>query len=1103
MHLRFLSSRVLAAPSALLLLALLATAPPARAERLDPALFAGLKARSIGPAAMSGRVSDVEVVESDPEVMYVGAAAGGVWKTVNGGTTWEPIFDDQPVASIGDIAVFQPNPAIVWVGTGEGNVRNSVSIGNGIYKSLDGGRTWKHLGLAETERIHRVVLHPTNPDVAWVAALGRLWGENPERGVFKTTDGGKSWRKVLAVDDKTGAAELVQDPANPDKLFAAMWQFRRWPWGFRSGGPGSGLHVSHDGGESWTRLGTAEGLPAGELGRIGLAISRSNPTVVYALVENRGKNAVLRSDDGGRKFAKVHDENPDVTERPFYYADLKVDPVWPHRVYSLTSRLRVSEDGGRTWKMLGRSRDIHADFHALWIDPKNPELMVAGEDGGLGISRDRGETWAFVGNLPLGQFYHVAVDMDVPYNIYGGLQDNGSWRGPNTTREDGGLLNSHWARVGFGDGFDVRPDPASSRRGYAMWQGGNLLRWDLDRGEQKIIRPADPEGEELRFNWNAALAIDPFEPGTIYYGSQHVHRSRDRGDTWETISPDLTSDNPEWQRKDETGGLTPDVSAAENHTTLVALAPSPVERGVLWAGSDDGRLHVTRDGGATWTSVEKNVRGVPANTWIPHIEPSRFDAASAFVVFDNHRKSDFAPYVYRTDDWGRTWTRLVAEPGSNRSDVRGYALAIAQDTVDRDLLFLGTEIGLWASVDGGKAWMPWRHGVPTTSVMDLLVHPRDGDLVIGTHGRALYVLDDLTPLREATPALLAEPLHLFGIADARLSRANMGSGPSRPGTAEFKGETEPYGALIAYSLDLPGLPAAETATGKDGKKKERRAAEEKPAESATPPAAQPPGEEDVPAPGAAEEEAEEDRDGKKKEPEVAIEISDASGKVVRKLTGPAKRGVQRVAWDLGRDKLKEPPREIPEWRRSQSGPQVAPGTYTVTVRFGGQEAKGTVRVLPDPTGPADAWQGREAALGRAAALQERTVGAIERLLATRADLDAAVAKARKLGDDKPGGKDVIAAGKTLRASLDGLERDLWVPPGTKGLLRDRDLLSKVQGVVSVLDSSWDAPSANHEARLRQAEAAAEAVLAKVEALYAGEVAQFRDKVRTAGIGLLE
>ena len=1060
---------------------------------------------------MSGRVTDVEAVESNRDVMYVGAAAGGVWKTENGGTTWEPIFDDQPVASVGDLAVFQGNPAIVWVGTGEGNVRNSVSIGNGVYKSLDGGRTWKHLGLAETERIHRVVLHPTNPDVAWVAALGRLWGENPERGVYKTTDGGKSWRKVLGVDEKTGCAELVQDPANPDKLFAAMWQFRRWPWGFRSGGPGSGLYVSHDGGESWKRLGIAEGLPAGDLGRMGIAISRSNPEVVYTLVENRGRNAVLRSDDGGRSFKRVHDEDPDVTERPFYYADLKVDPAWPHRLYSLTSRLRVSEDGGATWEGLGRSRDIHGDYHALWIDPRDPRYMVAGNDGGLGISHDRGETWAFVANLPLGQFYHVAVDMDSPYHVYGGLQDNGSWRGLNTIRDDSGLTNFQWERIGMGDGFDARPDPQESRRGYSLWQGGRLVRWDLDKGERKMIRPADPGPdeagrEELRFNWNTALAVDPFEPATVYVGSQYVHKSTDRGETWQIISPDLTTDNPEWQKTDETGGLTPDVSAAENHTTLVALAPSPVQKGVLWAGSDDGRLHVTRDGGATWTSVEKNVRGVPANTWIPHIAPSPHDAASAFVVFDNHRRSDFEPYAYRTDDWGRTWTRLVPERGS---DVRGYALAIVQDPVDRDLLFLGTEFGLWVSTDGGKAWMPWRHGLPTTSVMDLAIHPREGDLVVGTHGRALYVIDDLGPLREATSESLAAPLHVFRIADARLSRSNMGSGPGRSaGSAQFKGEVEPYGALIAYSLNLPE-------TSKDKASRDKEAAKPTPEAAAggaaTPPAAPPAEEEDVPATGAPEA-GEEEAAGRKKEPEVAIEIADASGKVVRKLTGPARRGIQRVAWDLGRERYRQPPREVPEWRRNQAGPQVAPGTYTVTVRFRGQEAKGTVQVLPDAAAgspqEAAAWQRREAALGRAAALQERTVAAIERLIATRADLDAALAKARKAGAGEDGGagaahQELIAAGKALRTRLDGLERELWIPPTTKGLLRNRDLLSKVENVVSALDSSFDPPNAAHEAHLRQMEAAAEALLGQVEAFYTGDVARFREQVRAANIGLLE
>ncbi|HVE69213.1 MAG TPA: hypothetical protein VNB64_11580, partial [Solirubrobacteraceae bacterium] len=702
-----------------------------------------------------------------------------------------------------DVALFQPNPQIVWVGSGEGNVRNSVSIGRGVFRSLDGGRTWSHLGLEATERIARVVLHPTDPDTAWVAAMGRLWGENAERGVFKTTDGGKSWRKVLYLDERTGAADLAIDPGNPNKLFAAMWEHRRWPWLFRSGGAGSGLFVTHDGGATWRELTPREGLPEGPLGRIGLAVAPADPQVVYALVEAEEKGVVLRSDDGGRSFQEVSSD-PEATERPFYYADLRVDPLWPNRVYSLTSRLRVSDDGGRTFKLLGRSREIHGDFHALWIDPRDPTRMVAGNDGGLGISHDRGATWSFVENLPLAQYYHVAVDMDDPYNVYGGMQDNGSWRGPNAVREDGGVRNQHWQRVGFGDGFDVRPDPADSRAGYSMWQGGNLLRWDLASGATSYVRPPEPSpgtGEELRFNWNAGLAIDPFEPATVYYGSQYLHRSTDRGRTWETISPDLTTDNPEWQKQEESGGLTPDVTGAENFTTIVAIAPSPLERGLLWVGTDDGRLHVTRDGGKSWTSIEKNLRGVPANTWIPHVAPSPHAAGTAFVVFDNHRRSDFAPYVVRTDDFGRSWKSLATK------DLDGYALAIAQDPVDPALLFLGTEMGLWVSIDGGRRWLRWRHGIPTVSVMDLLVHPRDGDLVVATHGRAAYVLDDVGPLRTLDEAALRAPVHLFPVADARPYFLRQPSGAGRGGGAgTFRGENEPYGAILTYALDRPGLP---------------------------------------------------------------------------------------------------------------------------------------------------------------------------------------------------------------------------------------------------------------------------------------------------------
>ncbi|MFP5285445.1 MAG: VPS10 domain-containing protein, partial [Thermoanaerobaculia bacterium] len=927
----------------------LSLALPAFAQ-IDPDLLAGISARSIGPAAMSGRVADVAVVESDTDVVYAGAATGGVWKSTNGGLTWSPVFDDQPVASIGAVAVFQPNPDVVWVGSGEGNPRNSVSAGNGIYKSLDGGRTWKHLGLEKTERIHRVLLHPADPDVAYVAAQGKLWGENPERGVFKTTDGGRTWKRVLYVDERTGAAELVMDPANPNKLFAAMWDHRRQPWRFRSGGPGSGLYVTHDGGESWKRLTEDDGLPRGELGRMGIAISRSNPNVVYALVEAQ-KSALIRSDDGGRTWKAVN-EDQRTANRPFYYADIRVDPTSPDRVYNIATRLSVSTDGGKTFNVMPGSRTIHGDYHALWIDPEDPEHLIVGNDGGLGISHDRGETFRFVANLPLAQYYHVNVDMETPYNVYGGLQDNGSWRGPSSVWEERGNIRNHqWQRIGGGDGFDVLPDPEDATRGYSMSQGGDLTRWDLRLGEMRGIKPPeiDPENDRLRFNWNADIAQDPFEPGTIYYGSQYVHKSTDRGETWTVISPDLTTDTPEWQRRD-TGGLTPDVTGAENHTTILAISPSPKQKGVLWVGTDDGRVHVTRDGGKTWESVEKNLRGVPANTWVPHIRASKFDAASAFIVLDNHRRDDSKPYVFRTDDWGKTWKSLAT------NDLQGYALAIDQDPVDRDLLFLGTESGLYVSNDGGRSWMKWRHGLPeTVSAMDLVIHPRDHDLVVATHGRAVYILDDIAPLRELTAETMREPLHLYPSSPAWLHRFGGGSGNPRSGAGEFAAESRPYGALLTWSLNAPGLPHPDEDKERERREKERAEARQ---------AAAQPSDEEAEA-GKPSQETKPEPEEKPKDPKVKIEIADASGKIVRTLEAPAKQGLNRTAWDLGRDAWRRPPtdnRGNPQEQRS--GPEVPPGTYNVTVRYKDHEAKGTVKVVAAPVianTEAD-WQAREDAL---------------------------------------------------------------------------------------------------------------------------------------------
>ncbi|MCP4657137.1 MAG: hypothetical protein GY856_17145, partial [bacterium] len=648
--------RRLPIPALLLFVCLL---PTPLAAAVDPALLAGIEARSIGPAGMSGRIAAIEGLASDPDLIYVGAATGGLWKSVNGGLTWEPIFDQQPVAAIGAVAVDQSNPDVVWVGTGEGNPRNSVSVGNGVYRSIDGGVTWTHLGLDETEHIHRIVLHPSDPEVAYVAATGKTWAESPERGVYKTTNGGRVWRQVLRVDERTGAADLVMDPSNPDKLFAAMWDHRRWPWFFRSGGPGSGLYVTYDGGDAWQRLTEDDGLPAGELGRIGIAICHHHPEVVYALVEAEA-SALVRSDDGGRSWRTVNSE-PNVIWRPFYYTDIRVDPDWPQRVYNLGSWIGVSDDGGKSFEFLAGSRNIHGDYQAMWINPEDPTHILIGTDGGMGISRDRGESWRFVGTLPLAQYYHIAVDMETPYNVYGGMQDNGSWRGPSAVRSRRGIRSHRWVRLSYGDGFDTLPDPEDANVGYSMSQGGYLMRWSIADGTTKPIRPPQAGDEELRFNWNAAIAIDPFAPATIYYGSQFVHKSTDRGRSWTVISPDLTTDNPEWQQQDQSGGLTPDVTNAENFTTITTIAPSPLEPGVIWVGTDDGRLHVTRDGGGGWSSVEDKVPGVPAHTWIPQITPSPFDAGEAFVVFDDHRRSNWTPYVYRTRDYGASWKSLATD----------------------------------------------------------------------------------------------------------------------------------------------------------------------------------------------------------------------------------------------------------------------------------------------------------------------------------------------------------------------------------------------------------------------------------------------------------
>ncbi|MEM7050226.1 MAG: hypothetical protein AAF604_11240 [Acidobacteriota bacterium] len=1063
--------------------------------QVDPDFFASMEARSIGPATMSGRVAAVDATAGGATI-FVGAATGGVWRSRDHGLTWEPVFDDQPVASIGAVAIDPSSPERIWVGTGEGNPRNSTSVGAGLFRSDDGGETWRSVGLEASERIHRVIVDPTDPDTAWVAALGQAWGENPERGVFKTTDGGETWRKVLYVDERTGCADLVIDPNNPRKLLAAMWDYRRWPWSFRSGGPGSGLYLSRDGGESWQELTPEDGLPKGDLGRIGLAISASHPEIVYALIENEGDLALYRSDDGGSSWAERSTHSL-VGNRPFYYADIRVDPQDPDRVYSLWSAVSVSNDGGKEFEILVPFRAVHPDHHALWIDAANPDLLINGNDGGIAISRDRGATWRYVANLPLAQFYHLRVDQERPYNVYGGMQDNGSWRGPSEVWENGGIRNHHWQEVAFGDGFDTVPMADDPERGYAMSQEGFLRRWDVASGARQDIRPAPtPEGADLRFNWSAAIALDPFDPAVVYYGSQFVHKSTDRGDSWTVISDDLTSNRPEWQRQAEAGGLTLDVTGAENFTSLVALAPSPLERGVLWAGSDDGRVHVTRDGGATWTSVEDNLRGVPANTWVPHIAPSPHAADTAFVVFDDHRRSNWTPYAFRVSDYGQRWQRLATD------GVEGYALVIEQDPVDPDLLFLGTEFGLWFSLDGGESWLRWTHGLPTVSVMDLVIHPRDHDLILGTHGRAAYIIDDLRPLRGLTREVLESPLHLFAIAPAQQHVISQTGSSRFAGDGEFRGQNPPYGALINFSLTGEDLPYPDEERDKERRRQKREEEESRQAKA-----------EEA---ASDDEQSEDDEAGSKGEPKAEIRVYDSSGERLRTFEVAVHRGLNRAVWNLRRDAFESPPRgDGPSWGDS-SGPEVLPGSYRVVVTHGEQRAEGTVEVLADPRHRISDQDRRlkEAAVQRAGALQERLTKAIVGLREVRqtardiaSEMGEKVKKEEHRGDGHRGDgsqedspeKALAKQARKLASAIDELEETLWQPPEAKGIHPGNTPWSRVSEASWLLGASKEKPTAAQQAYLERAAAQVDESLAGVATFIADQVEPFREAVRALGL----
>jgi photosystem II stability/assembly factor-like uncharacterized protein len=895
--------------------------------RLEEIALKDLQWRAVGPAIMGGRIDDFAVVENNPSIFYVGAATGGVWKTTNNGTTFEPVFDEAGSTSIGDVCIAPSDPNIVWVGTGEANNRQSSSWGDGVYRSLDGGKTWHNMGLKDSKHINRIVIDPRDPNIVYVAVLGHLWGPNKERGLYKTVDGGKSWTQSLFVNEDTGITDVAIDLQSPMTLYAASYQRRRTPWGFNGGGPGSALYKTIDGGATWTRL--TKDLPEGTTGRIGLDIYRGNPNIVYAIIEN-AKGGVFRSDDRGATWRKMSD----LDSRAMYYSQIRIDPNNDQRIWQCAASMYTSEDGGKTWVQNVVTR-IHGDYHALWIDPSNSNHMLAGSDGGIHQSYDRGRSWDYLNTVPLGQFYEISLDNQKPYMVYGGLQDNGSWAGPSGTLNVEGITNDEWFRTGGGDGFYSVVDPTDASVIYVESQDGNVARLETKAGERRNIRPEPPSGERpYRFDWNSPIVISPFNNRTIYFGGNRIFKSTDRGDSW-SRSEDLSKDQD--REKLPIMGVLPDKNMLSRHDgvqtfgQVVTLAESPIKEGLLYAGTDDGNLQISRDGGKTWKNLTGKAPGVPKNTYVSRVVPSRFAEGSVYVTFDGHRVDDYNTYVFNSTDFGETWKSLKSDLPAGVT-----CRVIREHPRNQNLLFLGTEFGAFASFDRGVHWARLKGNLPMVRVDDIQIHPRDNDLVLGTHGRSIWILDNITALEKMSDAVMASDVAIFEPPPAIAFRLYNRKGNT--GHKWFSAPNPPYGGVIDYYLKT------------------------------------------------------------RAEAPVRVTISDKSGKVVRELTGLREAGIHRVVWDLRigtpgqggpgfgggrgggrgagggggqRAAAQQPPQEpqpagaepgaatqeaAPQFGGGGGGffgaggrgPRVPPGDYVVKVAAGGKEATTTLHVQEDP-----------------------------------------------------------------------------------------------------------------------------------------------------------
>jgi photosystem II stability/assembly factor-like uncharacterized protein len=843
----------------------------------------GLEWRCIGPANWEGRVVDFAVPTNNPCIIYVATASGGVWKSINNGTTWEPIFDDQSTSSIGDVEVSPSNPEIIWVGTGEANNRQSSSWGNGIYKSNDGGKTWVHKGLEDTHHIGRIVIHPTNPDIVYVAALGHLWGPNKQRGLFMTTDGGETWINTKHIDENAGFVDVAMDPKTPTTLYAAAYQRRRRGWGFNGGGPGSGIYRTEDGGKTWHQLN--KGLPQGIIGRIGIDVYKKNPNIVYALVEHK-EGGVFRSDDKGMSWTKMSSTNP----RPMYYSQIRIDPNNDQRIWVLGATLFVSKDGGKNFQTdyIKEVRPdhfpVHIDYHALWINPRNSRHMIAGTDGGIYFSYDQGRTWDFVNSLPLAQFYDIAFDMRKPYFVYGGLQDNGVWAGPSANYNAFGITNEDWARIGDGDGFHVQVDPTDYKTVYYDTQYGNIMRLDIDSFQSKSLKPKPENDEEIyRFNWNSPILLSPHDPNTIFIGGNRLFISHDKGETWKTTE-DLTSQF-DMNKMPVMGVLVDRGTPSRNdgilfYGNITTVSESPLKKGLLYAGTDDGNLQISLDGGENWKNIIDKIKQLPEKIYVSRVITSNFEEGRAYATFDNHRNDDFAPYVYCTNDYGENW-----QPISNDIPNGDVVNVICEHHKNPDLLFLGTERGVNVSINRGQKWMPIKANLPVMPVDDIAIHPRENDLLLGTHGRGIWILDDITPFEHLTPEVLNSPIHLFDIREATIFNPRSRKYTGTPfGHKIFVAPNPPFGAIISYFL-------------KEDTKKG-----------------------------------------------VKIIIRSKDGKAVNEIKGPNKSGINRVEWNL---RYSSPSSRNGEILREQ-GPFVLPGEYQVSLELEKIKTTKTVKLVGDP-----------------------------------------------------------------------------------------------------------------------------------------------------------